>query len=225
MLPWTVAESSEHGWTLISPGATAKWPASKAVYPFFLHSVFAGLVPPFSSFFTDILNHYGIQALQLQPNPILLMSVFAFYCEAFVGVRPSVALFRHFFSLRLHDGAHLSASISFIAAQGGNLLLKAGKKLGDDKLGLQSQELPTEEMNRVVVTLLGGDPCDLPEALGLLYCLDDRADLIAALPVFDERGIFVQKDDTSGWEDSEKTVDDCPASAPLPSRAILLRRA
>ncbi|KAE8779923.1 hypothetical protein D1007_47035 [Hordeum vulgare] len=116
VLPWTAAESSEHGRILIWPGTIAKRPASKAVYPFFLHSVFAVLVLPFSSFFTAFLNHYGIQALHLQPNSILLMSVFAFYREAFIGVRPSIALFCHFFSLRLHDGAHLLAHVSFVVA-------------------------------------------------------------------------------------------------------------
>ncbi|KAE8811290.1 hypothetical protein D1007_11650 [Hordeum vulgare] len=214
MLPWTAAESSEHGRTLNWPGTTAK-----VVYPFFLHNIFAGLVSPFSSFFTAILNHYGIQPLQLQPNSILLMSVFAFYREAFVGVRPSVTLFRHFFSLRLHDGAHLSACVSFVVAQSGNFLVKARK------------ELPTEEPNRVVVTLMGGDPGELPEALGPLYRLHDRADLIVVLPVFDERGLLpaegsgpveVSSDDTFGGEDLEKSADDCPASAPLPSLSVLL---
>ncbi|KAI5006166.1 hypothetical protein ZWY2020_033409 [Hordeum vulgare] len=320
VLPWTAAESNEHGRTLIWPGARAKRPTSKAVYPFFLHSVFAGLVPPFSSFFTAILNHYGIHALHLQPNSILLLSIFAFYREAFVGVRPSVALFHHFFSLRLHDSAHLLACVSFVAAQSDNLLLKAGKKvenfrqcwvlmslkdanlrleepkvlpektsvwisaklsdpravpilerfsrnisakrltggmivkeflaqrlaplqaystpmwdyqLGDEKLRLWSQVLPIEELNRVTTILLGGDPGDLPDALGPLYYLDDRANLITALPAFDERGLLpaegsgpveVSSDDTSGGGggDSDKTVDDCPTSAPLPSQAVLL---
>ncbi|KAE8775007.1 hypothetical protein D1007_52529 [Hordeum vulgare] len=67
--------------------------------------------------------------LHLQPNSILLLFVFAFYCKAFVGARPSVALFRHFFSLRLHDGTYLSAYVSLVAAQGRKLLLKAGKKV------------------------------------------------------------------------------------------------
>ncbi|KAE8783117.1 hypothetical protein D1007_43446 [Hordeum vulgare] len=65
VLPCTAAEYSMHGWTLIWPCATAKRSVSKAVYHFFLHSIFVGLVPPFSSFFTAILNHYGIQALHL----------------------------------------------------------------------------------------------------------------------------------------------------------------
>ncbi|KAE8814013.1 hypothetical protein D1007_08651 [Hordeum vulgare] len=123
------AESSEHGGTLIWAGAVEERPASGAVYPFFLHCIYAGLVPPFTWFFTAVLEHYRIEALHLQPNSILLLSVFSFYCEAFVGVQPSVALLRHFFSLRLQDGAHLSACISFVADQRGNVLLKAGKKV------------------------------------------------------------------------------------------------
>ncbi|KAE8793365.1 hypothetical protein D1007_31948 [Hordeum vulgare] len=78
VLPRTAAEPNEHGWTLIWPGTAPKRPASKEVYPFFLHSISARLVPPFSSFFTAIQNHYGIQPLHLHPNSILLMSVFAF---------------------------------------------------------------------------------------------------------------------------------------------------
>ncbi|KAE8813028.1 hypothetical protein D1007_09791 [Hordeum vulgare] len=78
VLPSMAAKSSEHEQTMIWHGAIVKRPPSKAVYPFFLHSVFVGLVPPFSSFFTVILNHYGILALHLQPNSIFLLSVFAF---------------------------------------------------------------------------------------------------------------------------------------------------
>ncbi|KAE8801606.1 hypothetical protein D1007_22822 [Hordeum vulgare] len=98
VLPWTAANSNELGQSVIWPGDIANGPASKVVYPFFLRSIFAGLVLPFSSFFTGILNHYGIKALHLQPNSILLLFVFSFYYEAFVGRRPSPALFRHFFN-------------------------------------------------------------------------------------------------------------------------------
>ncbi|KAE8811502.1 hypothetical protein D1007_11889 [Hordeum vulgare] len=65
-----------------------------------------------------------------------------------------------------------------------------------------------------------------------MYRLDERANAIAGLPVVDERGLFpaegsdpveVSSGDTPGEGDSEKTVDECPASAPLPSQAVLLR--
>ncbi|KAE8775653.1 hypothetical protein D1007_51823 [Hordeum vulgare] len=299
VLPSTGAESNEDERTPIWPGAKEKRPASKAVHPFFLHSVYAGLVPPFSSSFTSILNHYGIQALHLRPNSVLLLSVFAFFCEAFVGVRPSVALFHHFFSLRLHDDAHSSACVSYVAAQSSNMLLKVGKKVenlrqgwvlmsledakpqleepkglpektsawssaklsdprvapvlecfsrdiktrrltggmivkeylaqrleplqvhskpqwdyraGDDELRLWSQDLPTEELSRVMAIFLGGDPSDPTEALGPLYHLDDRADVIAGLAVFNERGFLaaegsglveVSCGDTSGKGEKE----------------------
>ncbi|KAI4995974.1 hypothetical protein ZWY2020_040476 [Hordeum vulgare] len=80
--------------------------------------------------------------------------------------------------------------------------------------------------------LLGGDPGEPPEAVVPLYRLDGWADLMATLPVFDERGLLppegsspveVSSDDTSRGEDSEKTIDDCLASAPLLSHAFLLR--
>ncbi|KAE8781189.1 hypothetical protein D1007_45588 [Hordeum vulgare] len=116
VLPWTAAESSEHGRTLIWPGVIEERLAPEAIYPIFLHSVYAGLVLPFTRFFTAVLDQYGIEVVRLQPNSILLRSVFAFYCEAFVCVQPLVALLRHLFSLRLHDSAYLSACISFVAA-------------------------------------------------------------------------------------------------------------
>ena len=46
-----------------------------------------------------LLSHYKIRALHLHPNSVLLLSIFAFYCEAFVGVMPSMALLCHFFYL------------------------------------------------------------------------------------------------------------------------------
>ncbi|KAE8767172.1 hypothetical protein D1007_61509 [Hordeum vulgare] len=91
-------------------------------------------------------------------------------------------------------------------------------QIGDDKLRLSSQDLPTEELNKVMATVLGGDPGDLPEALVPMCYLDDRADLIVARPVFNESGLLLDEgsgpievslDDTSGREDSEKTVDNC----------------
>ena len=56
-----------------------------------------GLVPPFSDFFLEILRAYELKLLHLNPGTILDLSVFAYACEAFVGVKPSVVLFRHFF--------------------------------------------------------------------------------------------------------------------------------
>ncbi|KAE8773077.1 hypothetical protein D1007_54832 [Hordeum vulgare] len=252
VLPWTAAESSEHGRTLIWPGAIEKRPASKVVYPFFLHSIFVGLLPHFPSFFTTILNHYRIHALHLKPNSILLLSVFAFYYKAFVGVRPSVSLFRHFFSLGLHDSAHWDANPRLEEPKGmpEMIYVWSSAKPSDPRAmpiverfsrdistrrltgGMIVKDLPTKELNGAVAVLLGGDPRDLPEALGPLYRRDDWAILFAVLPVFNEWGIFpaegsnpveVWSDDAFGGEDSEKTVGDCPPNAPPCRRATFCK--
>ncbi|KAE8813240.1 hypothetical protein D1007_09631 [Hordeum vulgare] len=69
--------------------------------PLHIHALLAGVLSPFSSFLVVVLSHYQIHALHLDPRSFVLLSAFAFLCEAFVGVTPSVALLRHFFSLEL----------------------------------------------------------------------------------------------------------------------------
>ena len=88
-------ESNEKGKTELQAGSAEPEAQGSTFYPFFMSSVVAGLVPPFSDFFYAVLRHYRLQALHLHPNSVLLLSIFAFYCEAYVGVMPSVALLRH----------------------------------------------------------------------------------------------------------------------------------
>ena len=70
-----------------------------------------------------------------------------------MGVKPSIALLRHFFYLRIHDQAHRSRCVSFIAVHSGNTLMRVRKKVEDfrrkwiymDARGLHARlELPTE---------------------------------------------------------------------------------
>ena len=70
-------------------------------------------MPPFSAFFCAILAHYQIQVLHLHPNSITLLAVFAYLCEAYLGVKPSVALFRHYYSLRVTAEEQCSGCVSF----------------------------------------------------------------------------------------------------------------
>jgi hypothetical protein len=60
----------------------------------------AGLMPPLSSFFLMLLEHYGLQLQHLSPHSIMLVAVFAHFCEMFVGVRQSVRLIWRFHVLR-----------------------------------------------------------------------------------------------------------------------------
>jgi hypothetical protein len=94
------SKNSEWGATRIWYGRAPRDTLPATVQPFFLFSVFAGLVPPFSPFFLAILETYGIQAIHLHPKFVTLLAVFAYACEAWIGIKPSVAYFRHLFSLR-----------------------------------------------------------------------------------------------------------------------------
>lgn len=47
---------------------------------------------------------YGLQMLHLTPNAVMTLSVFAHFCEMFVGVRPSVDLFHRFFVAKHMNG-------------------------------------------------------------------------------------------------------------------------
>jgi hypothetical protein len=66
-------------------------------FVFFTAYALAGLVPPLSSFFLTLLEYYGLQLQHLSPNSIALVAIFVHLCEMYVGVRPSVRLFRCFF--------------------------------------------------------------------------------------------------------------------------------
>src|SRR4051812_1509903 len=97
-------------------------------YPFFVSSITAGLVPPFSEFFLAVLCHYNFQTLHLPPHSILLLAIFAYYCEAHVGVQPSVALLRHYFYLRTSKGSP-SACMSFVACGSAMAISNPGKRI------------------------------------------------------------------------------------------------
>jgi hypothetical protein len=94
------SKNSEWGATRIWHGRTPWETLPAMVQPFFLFSVFARMVPPFSPFLLAILETYGIQVIHLHPKSIALLAVFAYTCEAWIGIKPSVAYFCHLFFLR-----------------------------------------------------------------------------------------------------------------------------
>ena len=108
------ADSNDQGATEMRPSGSR---LANEFYPIFLHTLYAGLVPPFSDFLLAILETYQIHLLHLHPNSILILSIFAYLCEAYIGIRPSVALFRSFYSLRsTAAGEHLGCVSFRIAA-------------------------------------------------------------------------------------------------------------
>jgi hypothetical protein len=56
---------NEWGATTLRPGSMAVADLAHTEYPLFLHTLSAGIVPPFSPFFCAILEHYQIQPLHL----------------------------------------------------------------------------------------------------------------------------------------------------------------
>jgi hypothetical protein len=67
--------------------------------PMFARFVERGLALPVSDFFKGLLKYYDIEYLNLNPNRIFHDSVFVYFYEAFVGIKPHWVLFRKFFRL------------------------------------------------------------------------------------------------------------------------------
>jgi hypothetical protein len=61
-----------------------------------------GLCLPTCPFLHGFLYYYGINLNHLNPNSILHLSVFVHLYETFLGILPSITLFRYFFRLKPH---------------------------------------------------------------------------------------------------------------------------
>jgi hypothetical protein len=128
------SKNNEWGATRIWHGRAPRDTLPLIAQPFFLFSVFAGLLPPFSPFFLAILETYGIQAIHLHPKPVTLLAVFAYAYEAWIGIKPSVAYFHHLFSLWSSGLNQSFGCVSFIATtrmEGDFIDLKCMKKVED----------------------------------------------------------------------------------------------
>jgi hypothetical protein len=68
-------------------------------FVFFAAYALPGQVPPLSSFVT-LLEYYGLQLQHLSPS-IALVAIFIHLYEMYMGVRPSVRLFRRFVVLKV----------------------------------------------------------------------------------------------------------------------------
>jgi hypothetical protein len=72
---------------------------------FFTSYALSGLVLPFSSFFS-LLETYDLQLHHLSPHSIMLVVIFSYPCEMYVGMRPSVCHFQLFHVLRSSGKEH-----------------------------------------------------------------------------------------------------------------------
>jgi hypothetical protein len=81
-------------------GATSLANMRPRNFVFFATYALAGLVSPLSSSFLTQLEYYSLQLQHLSPNSLALVAIFIHLCEMFVGVQPSMWLFRRFFVLK-----------------------------------------------------------------------------------------------------------------------------
>nr|BAB00647.1 unnamed protein product [Oryza sativa Japonica Group]BAB17743.1 OSJNBa0036E02.17 [Oryza sativa Japonica Group] len=100
-LPRRFMPESATGREVVALGEGRPTPHYPGRSVFFLSFAMAGLVPPFSSFFMDILEFYDLQMAHLTPNAVMMLAIFAHLCEMFIGVRPSLWLFQWFFTVQL----------------------------------------------------------------------------------------------------------------------------
>jgi hypothetical protein len=56
--------------------------------PMFTRFVVRGLSLPASNFFKGLLEYYGIEYLNLNPNGIFHTSAFVHFCKAVLGIKP-----------------------------------------------------------------------------------------------------------------------------------------
>nr|AAX95686.1 Protein of unknown function (DUF390), putative [Oryza sativa Japonica Group]ABF98608.1 retrotransposon protein, putative, unclassified [Oryza sativa Japonica Group] len=99
-LPRRFMPESATGREIVTLGEGRPTPCYPGRSVFFLPFAMAGLVPPFSSFFMDVLEFYDLQMAHLTPNAVMTLAIFAHLCEMFIGVRPSLRLFRWFFTVQ-----------------------------------------------------------------------------------------------------------------------------
>jgi hypothetical protein len=128
------SKNNEWGATHVWHGHALRDTLPPMAQPFFLFSIFAGLLPLFFPFFLAILETYRIQAIHLHPKSVTLLAVFAYACKAWISIKPSVAYFRHLFSPRSSRLNQSSECVSFIATAGteGDFIdLKWMKKVED----------------------------------------------------------------------------------------------
>ena len=106
------SKGNEHGHTVLHEAGAPARKLTALDVRFFVCFLLAGLVLPLSAFLVAVLADYGLLLAHLHPNAVLLLAIFQYLCETFVGIHPNVALFRHYYYPRV-EGEALSGSITF----------------------------------------------------------------------------------------------------------------
>ena len=76
-----------------------------------------------SKFLEQICRHYGIELAHLLPNAAAMLNVFAFLCEAWLGVKPHLDLWRHFYYAVYYSKNLAIGSIGFSLRKVGDYIV------------------------------------------------------------------------------------------------------
>ena len=66
----------------------------------FISFIRARLCLPASAFLHQFLGYFRVSLNHLTPNDVLHLSIFVHLCETFLGIPPSLSLYRYFFRLK-----------------------------------------------------------------------------------------------------------------------------
>ena len=99
------------------PAVGQHWPSGEiGQIPVFQAYCECGLRLPAHPFLTLVLEHFGVELVNLGPNSITMLSVFVYLCEAYLGIPSDLELFQYYYGmarqagiagscgLKLHDG-------------------------------------------------------------------------------------------------------------------------
>jgi hypothetical protein len=112
LVGYVADESNERAPTILAhaSGAVGREPRDARVFFCFL---VMGMIPPMLLFLHAALPTYGVVLAHLHPSALLTLAIFQYLCQAFVGVRAFMALFRVFFEAHLDTGGALFGCLSF----------------------------------------------------------------------------------------------------------------
>ena len=120
--------------------------------------------------------------MHLHPNSVLLLSFFAYYCEAYLGVMPSVALLCHFFFLRVSE-THISGCANFVACGKANSISSTGKRANNIRSKWVMMDAKRADPGLVLPTVAPSSNGGWPK----VELVDERASLVLGQMMTDLR--------------------------------------
>ncbi|KAK1605588.1 hypothetical protein QYE76_029261 [Lolium multiflorum] len=113
----------------------------------FVDHLIRGLSAPIHPFLRGLLFVYGLQLHHLTPNSILHISIFITLCEAFLGVQPNWALWKHIFFCRRNGSPNVAYNIGGVVISVRPTVDYFDVKLPDSVQGWRKKWLYIQEEN------------------------------------------------------------------------------